>query len=62
MGPIEQLVLRAWGLGVRVTEQEAGTQGEQSRSLREVLEQARQLDAEERERTTTNQARAGGIR
>lgn len=47
MGPIEQLVMRAWGLGVRVTEQEAGTQGEQSRSLREVLEQARELDSTE---------------
>jgi hypothetical protein len=47
MGPVEQLVLRAWGLGVRIGEAGAEKPGAQARSLGDVLDKARELDSSE---------------
>ena len=43
MGPIEELVVRAWGIGVRIDAGDRGRPGEQSRKLLAALDDARRL-------------------
>ena len=45
MGPIEALVLRAWGRGIRIDAGDKGEVGEHSAALVAILDEARVLDS-----------------
>ena len=52
MGPAEKLVVRAWGLGIRIDAGDRGKSDEHAKALLALLEEARRLDRESETRVS----------
>lgn len=53
MGPIEELVLRAWGHGVRIDAGDAARPDAHAETLMSLLVEARRVDRRANQRRTT---------